>query len=684
MRRRRNNGEDVGVSLFPFMAVLLCTMGTLIVLLLVITDRTRNTTDVPPDASNAEPPKFASAEDDPATWRGRNAQLAEAHEQVAVVVKDRRARLGHLENTTRELENRIVELKAQLTEQQRLSEADAEQVSRAEAEVKRLEDRAVEAARNLQEIRSENKNRPASFSIVPYEGQNSTPRKPIYIECRGKNVILQPEGIILSEDDFVIASDAGNPLATILRATREYLVTSQSLGQQQEPYPLIIVRPDAVEAYYNVRQSLQGWTTDFGYELVNQDWTLKFPPADPNLATTQVRALSESRLRQRALVAMLERRTKKNPSYIPGSRAGIVREGADTGFGTQSIPYHGEEAGGGDQGNANGNDAYANNLNGSNLNGNDASSNNRGATGGLANGHGQSSHNRVDNGGINGNGSSVGATTPDDRAIGTSNGGPSGHLAQGDRNANGEFGSPNATGGGPYADGSPSGSESTNPSRPPRPGKYGAHTPNESNRDNRGAQATPAGGSATGGQAPNYAQGGESSGDASGGAAAGSPAGSSGGSSFGSGAPDTSVRKESPKLNADSLANRRGRDWGLRYAAPTATPITRPLRIVCYRDRIIVLTEDAKRAPKQIALMPQTRESTDEFVTAVWDEVKSWGIAGKGMYWRPILSFDVHAGGDARFEDFARLLDGSGFEVRRRGTDVARQQPVGTSVRPQR
>jgi hypothetical protein len=54
------------------------------------------------------------------------------------------------------------------------------------------------------------------------------------------------------------------------------------------------------------------------------------------------------------------------------------------------------------------------------------------------------------------------------------------------------------------------------------------------------------------------------------------------------------------------------------------------------------------------------------------------------MYWRPILSFDVHAGADARYEDFTKLLEGSGFEVRRRATDVARQQPLGTPARPPR
>jgi hypothetical protein len=218
------------------------------------------------------------------------------------------------------------------------------------------------------------------------------------------------------------------------------------------------------------------------------------------------------------------------------------------------------------------------------------------------------------------------------------------------------------------------------------PNQYGARDPNGSRRDNRGTQNALGANAASGGQSSNYADGGDAGGTA-GTTSGGSPGGNSadaGGSSFSSGAPDTSIRKDQPKLNTESLANRRGKDWGLRYAAPTATPVTRPLRVVCYSDRILILTDDARRSPKQIALKPQTRDSADDFVTAVWDEVKSWGIAGKGMYWRPILSFDVHAGADARYEDFTKLLEGSGFEVRRRATDVARQQPLGTPARPPR
>jgi hypothetical protein len=120
-----------------------------------------------------------------------------------------------------------------------------------------------------------------------------------------------------------------------------------------------------------------------------------------------------------------------------------------------------------------------------------------------------------------------------------------------------------------------------------------------------------------------------------------------------------------PPPEKDALASKRGKNWGLRYVEPSATPITRPLRIVCDATRLVIMPDDRKRSPREIAFKPQTRESVDAMVTAVWDEINRWGIAGKGMTWRPILTFDVQPGGEARYEEINRLLKGSGLEVRR-------------------
>ena len=94
-----------------------------------------------------------------------------------------------------------------------------------------------------------------TYSVVPYQGPNATRRRPIYIECRGDAIVLQPEGVELTSDDFVGFLGPGNPLASSLRAMTEYYNANTPPGQKpSEPYPLLLVRPDGVPAYLAARR----------------------------------------------------------------------------------------------------------------------------------------------------------------------------------------------------------------------------------------------------------------------------------------------------------------------------------------------------------------------------------------------------------------------------------------------
>jgi hypothetical protein len=45
--------------------------------------------------------------------------------------------------------------------------------------------------------------------------------------------------------------------------------------------------------------------------------------------------------------------------------------------------------------------------------------------------------------------------------------------------------------------------------------------------------------------------------------------------------------------------------------------------------------------------------------------MEGWGIAGKGMYWRPVLKIRVAPGAEQRFNELSYLLEGSGMTVQR-------------------
>ena len=77
----------------------------------------------------------------------------------------------------------------------------------------------------------------------------------------------------------------GNPLAAALRAAREYMLAQREFDPQAgEPYPMLLVRPEGIMAYYAAREAMKSWGCDFGYELIGDDWKLAYPSPDPRLA----------------------------------------------------------------------------------------------------------------------------------------------------------------------------------------------------------------------------------------------------------------------------------------------------------------------------------------------------------------------------------------------------------------
>ena len=72
-------------------------------------------------------------------------------------------------------------------------------------------------------------------------------------------------------------------------------------------------------------------------------------------------------------------------------------------------------------------------------------------------------------------------------------------------------------------------------------------------------------------------------------------------------------------------------------------------------------------ATASIATVPEIRHRSSkcppELVSAVWDHMDTWGIAGRGMYWRPVLSIHVGPGAEGRYDDLKTLLQESGLKV---------------------
>lgn len=534
------------LSLFPFLAVLICTMGALILLLVVIARQARL------QAAQAAAEKAGrrrrelleelEIEREGVQWRIE--QLRIARQKTRSQMAEARMALGHVEDHSRRLEDQLARLKVAWEDLDRLDREGARRGDELEAELPRVRARVAEAQQRLDHAHRAAAERRRSYAVVPYRGPHQTRRLPLYIECRADSVVVQPEGIVLTEEDFDGPLGPGNPLAAALRAAREYLLVHRDFDLQDsgEPYPLLLVRPDGIAAYYAARAAMPTWDSEFGYELIGRDWELQFPAPDPRLAEVVQRAVDAARARQRMLASAAPSHYAK-PQGRPWYRASPGRGGAVRDRGSSSARVPSRESW-------------------------------EGSSGGTTSGGERGSR----------PGASVDGSSRD------------GSSPQGS--------SPRGTGAfGPAAQGLPCRSGAGPPAL--RPGEW---HPRQTSSDAR---------------------------------------------------PDEQAASQQPEC----LAKVRGRNWGLPDAAAGSIPITRPIRLQCEADRLVLLPETGGSAGKSIPLASRTADSVDALISAIWEQMQSWGIAGHGMYWRPTLQVLVAPGAEQRYRDLQALLEGSGLTV---------------------
>ncbi|MBW3596444.1 MAG: hypothetical protein KY475_04115 [Planctomycetes bacterium] len=306
-RRLGVRKKDAQVSLFPFLAVLICTMGALIVLLVVLVQQAKVQADEIAEERRAQTEQ-ASRELEEQRIEQENHQwrlevLQTQRSEIARQLADERLRLSHVEDHYRRLKAGLENLLQQAAELERMLAGGSQDADVVGAELLRVQ-QAIEAARRqLEQAKQTAGQQPRSFALIPYEGPHGTRRRPIYIECREDRVVLQPEGVSLYERDFDGPLGPGNPLDAALRATREYLARHGGVEQHGEPYPLLVVRSSGARSYAAAREAIESWDDEFGYELVDDDLSLNYPPPDPALTDLVQMAVDEARRRQDILRA---------------------------------------------------------------------------------------------------------------------------------------------------------------------------------------------------------------------------------------------------------------------------------------------------------------------------------------------------------------------------------------------
>lgn len=622
MSRARVHEVSSPISLFPFIGILLCTMGALLVVLVAVSRSARDSAQRDLQAKHAKGAKL-----DPGLQRRMNevqAYMGSLHQVRSAAegkLREEHTHLSHVEDHIRRLQEKMQSLQVAATELEAVEKEHYDDREQAVRETARLNQLIDESKKTIESLQNSTDSAPGSYAVVPYEGPNGTYRRPIYIECVKEGVILQPEGVHIETVDLRPPYGPGNPLASVLRASRDHMVKlapKEGARRDLEPYPLLLVRPEGLITFDLARQAIEAGDFDLGFELVENDWKLKFPQPDPQLATLQQETLARARARQQILAAAAPR-AYRSGSLTMGDRYG---EDGDSEEEIQATGGTGDYAGGTGGGNTSG-------AGGAPVATGDG-------TGGFATGAGNPDRpstpiNFKSAGGGNGNqgsGSSgeIGSAGLSSAAIAGSGGDQSSSLGGGSAMASGGTGgaaggsSTISAGDGGFGGGSGGGSPmaAPDPNAPP-----GMNQP----------------------QAVSMM--------------------------YGSPPPDSAqnLRDSKHGKNQPSLADSRGKDWALRQKPQRATPVRRTIRVIV-RDNQLAILPDGTTDPtaattgKVVPLKGDTVESLDEFVKDIRDQIDGWGIAGNGLYWRPVILVTVGPQAQRRAEDLERLLRNSGLELR--------------------
>jgi len=365
-----SKASSPSVQLFPFLAVLICAMGALILLLLVTTRRMRHVAveraiqeqraklaerAAAPVRVAPEPPKGPEPEHAPlyvppvairrakpvpvvdeegearlrAEWQTIIDELGRDYsDQVKLLAAIRADAV--LKQKEQEAEKQALEVEQTRLETRKrkaysIRQETAADIARLEGEQAQL-DAELKKVKKATNIKAEElANQPVPYTLLPYDGALGTTRRPIIIECDERTLTFRCEGIELTASQLSGFPSEYNPILAGTRALHEYWVVrdreNATLKTPPPPYVLLVVRPKGTVAYYVARKLLEKFEYPFGYELVEEGRELTWPASDDD-AVRVCRTAVERVLNERERVMARLAGPGGGPAGGPGASGG--------------------------------------------------------------------------------------------------------------------------------------------------------------------------------------------------------------------------------------------------------------------------------------------------------------------------------------------------------------------------
>ena len=229
--RRRHT---LAPSLFPFLAVLVCTLGTLILLLAQVAQNAakaaQDLQELPPEdllvESNSAELTVGEINELIEEEQFRVEQLVSFREAQTNDLEDRRGKLAHLDDHMRRLREELKQISDAMENAVSGKLPDAP----TESELLVLEMQLSEKQQLVKKLRETAQSETPRVVIVPHQGPNGTTRRPIYLECHAEGVTIHPENVTITLQQLRQSDRGANPLDSALGAIRYHVM--QTLGDQ--------------------------------------------------------------------------------------------------------------------------------------------------------------------------------------------------------------------------------------------------------------------------------------------------------------------------------------------------------------------------------------------------------------------------------------------------------------------
>lgn len=638
--RRSARGEQSAFSLFPFLAVLLCTMGAMVVLLVAMAHVSRAKAAEEAEIAKAAAEAAVLAIDSPER-RELQRQLAEV-EHVAEQIRQLREagderldqeqrRLSDIEDHLRRLRDEAESLQTEARELIAVEDEHYDDEKIAEQELERLNELVGELEDEIEELKHAATGRERRYAVVALrDNATGTLRPPVYFECGESGVVLQPEGITLTWKDLA-APKFSSPVGAASRAIRRYYEEhpeARAANEVGKPYPLLVVRPEGVNAYYRARTALEAAGIDYGYQPVGDDWPMEYGDPNPMLMQWIDEAVTNARAERQGLAPMIPQLA----SAMAQAEFDGRNPNASDGFS---------------------NDASAGNGTGEGIRVNHADPNANNPFEGL----------RIE-------GTLPGESAGDESLAAT---GPTGQG--GGRSSLPLFDQPSPSRGG--AEGSDPSAERGDSQEGPAGVAATAAPTTESGEDQDPQLLSDP--SATGTRNGVAAAGSDKSNRNA--TAASAANGSPNADPNAQGQPAAALAATPPAVGQPGQGV--GGRAGTKAPQRSGVPMVRPIRLYVAADRVVVLPDRAQ-SPAEAALVAsqthvvqfdgRTTDDVNELIGVLKRHADSWGIAGIGMHWDPRLMLNVASDGGHRANDLRQLLEAAGLKVQ--------SQPISTATQP--